>query len=373
MIITCPRTALDSAVSTALRYVSGRSPLPVLQHLLLDANSKHLVLAATDMNIGVRITVPEARIEEHGACTVAAKHLGELLGSLRAADVTLAEQGSHVRVTWDLAGEHDVPSLPGEEFPSFPTAGAADSVTLSHQTLTRLFGEVGFAAAQADAARPVLTGVLVLLGDGQVTMVATDGRRLARAWREVEGLEVESRCVVPTKMLAAMIAATDGDVDLKIGESLLFASSHGVEVHGRLLEGTFPDFNRVIPRSFLRHVEVEAAPFQAALRRLRLVAREKDSPDLVTFGFTAGKVVMSAWTPDVGAGKETLACDYEGEDLTIAFNAEYLTGAVSAVGTDRVRLDLQDESRSAVVRPVGEGAACECVVMPVRMREGVAA
>lgn len=371
MHLDCEQHTLESALSQVARAISSRTPLPILGHVLLEARGGELVLTATDLNVGVQVTMP-VHVRVEGATTCSARLISEIVSRFPSGPVELKihREGS-LRISAGRA-EFELSTLPAEEFPSLPEVREASTMTLPQGVLKRLVACVGIAAADTDEARPVMTGLLTVLEPGQVTLVATDGRRLARMSQPLaEDPQRIARVVVPARAMAEFVKLlTDagGEVTVRVAESQIFFSLPGVSFHCRLIEGAFPDFQRVIPSSFQRRCRVAREPLSAALKRMIIVAREKDSPDLVKLEFSSDRLTLSAYTPDLGAAREELPALLEGEPLTIAFNGRYLQDALGVLEGEEIVLDLQDETRSAVLRP-DAGEDFEYVCMPVRLRE----
>ena len=371
MHLDCEKNVLENALGQVSRGISSRSPLPILGHVLFEARGDELRLTATDLNIGVQTSIP-VRVHEEGATTCSARLLGEIVGRLPGGPLGLqtAREGS-LKLKSGRA-QFEVATLPAEEYPSLPTPENAPTLTLPRRVLKALVSRVGIAAADADESRPVMTGILTVLDAGSVTLVATDGRRLARM---STGLEEEAgrqaRVVIPARAMQEMVKTFgdgEGEVELRIAESQAFFRIPGVQFHCRLLEGVFPDFNRVIPKSFQRSCRMGREALVAALRRMIIVAQEKESPYLVRMEFEPDRLVLSANTPDVGSASEEIPALLEGDPLTIAFNGKFVLDCLLALDCEEVQLDLQDETHSAVLRPM-EDTSFDYVCMPVRLRE----
>lgn len=371
MRLDCEKTALEGALGQVSRAISSRSPLPILTHVLLEARGDELRLSATDLNVGIQIAIP-VRVEEEGATTCSAKLVSEIVSRLPAGPLNLetAREGA-LRLKSGRA-QFEVPTLPAEEFPSLPSPANAPGLVLPQRVLRAMVNRVGTAAADSDEARPVMTGILTLLEASQLTLVATDGRRLARMSAALEeDEERHARVIIPAKAMSELVRIMgdkDGEIQVRLAESQAFFQVPGVQFHCRLLEGTFPDFNRVIPKQFQRTCRLGREALMGSLRRMVIVAQEKDSPGLVRMEFEPDSLRLSAYTPDLGSAREEIPALLEGEPLTIAFNGKYLLDALAGFDRDEVQLDLQDESHSAVMRPLDD-PSFDYVCMPVRLRE----
>lgn len=376
MRFTIDRDALANAVERVSRCIAGRSPLPILKCVLLDVQTD-LVLHATDLNLGIFLTVQaDVAIGGEGAAAVPGSLLLELVKKLPSGKVEVEGVNGSVHFR---AGRTKLKleSLPGEEFPASPSLGReVDTVALPQPVLRRVLQRVLRAAATTDDARPVMTGILTLGDDQGLELCATDGRCLAWASQELdeEAPERRFRLVVPAKAYAEVLRSF-GDSNETVRLSADPAASFiqfelpQARIFCRLLEGTFPDFNRVVPKSFQRSFRCSRSELRGALERMKLLAQEKDSPGLTVMDFQPDQVALRAYTPQLGDGEDAVAGTLDGPPLRIAFNAGFVLDALATLDTDDAELRLQDESHSAVIRSPGDATSLY-VIMPIRLREG---
>jgi len=371
MHLDCEKTVLENALGQVSRAISSRSPLPILGHILMEARGDELRLTATDLNVGVQTSIP-VRVHEEGATTCSARLLADIVNRLPAGPTTLqtVREGS-LKVN-SARARFEVATLPAEEYPTLPVPEEASSLRLPRKVLKAMVARVGIAAAEVDESRPVMTGILTILESSRITLVATDGRRLARMACNLEqDGGGEARVVIPARAMHEMVKVFgegEDEVEVCFGDSQAFFRVPGIQFHCRILEGTFPDFNRVIPQSFQRTARMGREALASALRRMIIVAQEKDSPHLVRMEFDPDRLTLSANTPDLGSAREEIPALLDGEPLTIAFNGKFVLDCLSVMDSEEVQLDLQDESHSAVLRPL-EDSSFDYVCMPVRLRE----
>lgn len=371
MHLDCEKTVLENALGQVSRAISSRTPLPILGHILMEARGDELRLTATDLNVGVQTSIP-VRVHEEGATTCSARLLADIVGRLPAGPTTLqtVREGS-LKLNCGRA-RFEVATLPAEEYPSLPVPEGASSLRLPRKVLKAMVGRVGIAAAEVDESRPVMTGILTLMDSSRITLVATDGRRLARMSCELDQVSGgEARVVIPARAMHEMVkifGEGEDEVEVLFAESQAFFRVPGIQFHCRILEGTFPDFNRVIPKGFQRSARMGREALASAIRRMIIVAQEKDSPHLVRMEFDPDRLVLSANTPDLGSAREEIPALLEGEPLVIAFNGKFVLDCLMVLDSEEVQLDLQDQSHSAVLRPL-EDPSFDYVCMPVRLRE----
>lgn len=373
MKLTCEKKLFEEAVTATGRAVNPRSPLPILSHLLLEATPGQLKITATDLDVGLSITL-EADVSVPGSITCPARLMVEIVPKLPAGRVTLELISEGRLVLSSGHSRFELSALPSEEFPSLPEFSEAQSVQLPQDSLKTAIRQVAVAAASSqEESRAVMTGISMHLENGELTLVATDGRRLACVRKQVQAslLEEETlQVVVPARALNELsrLAGQDGDVALLVGKNQAFFRFGAYVLHSRLLEGRFPDHTKVVPTSFLRTCRLGREDFINGLRRMLVVAQEKRSPHLIRLRFAEDTLAMSANTPDLGSGEERLPISYEGEELVIGFNGKFLLDGLNVLDGDEVQFDLQDDSKSAVLRPLGD-TSYDYVVMPVKLRD----
>lgn len=377
MKITIDQAALAAAVTTAARFANQRSPLPILHTIRIAADdvAQELTLHATNLDTGVTVTTTAAHVEEPGAICVEGRLLEQIAKNLPSGEARLETLGEGRCVLTCGASKFELGTLPAEEYPSQPTADEVTSVTLSQPVLKGLLAQATVAAANAaDESRAIMTGVCVSLNLDRLTMVSTDGRRLAVVTEvvEVRGVGEELQAVIPAdalRELAKVLSAKTGTVQIATTARSAKFSLPGYEFHCRLLEGRFPDHTKVWPKDFERSAKLEASDLAAAVKRLLPVAQEKKSPNLLRLQFTEHEVIVTANTPDLGSGEERVPCVLTGEGLCIGFNGKYLAEALSVLDpTAEIEIDLQTELKSAILRIAGDHGF-EYVLMPVKLRD----
>jgi DNA polymerase-3 subunit beta len=343
-------------------------------------------MTGTDMEMWVECRIP-VEVEEEGGVTVPARVLSEIAGDLREGEVEFATVvgeraegeagGGEVRVLAVQSGKssYRVNALPLEEFPASPQTGKGVKVTLDGGSLREVIRTTIVAASQ-DETRAILTGALVVLDAGKVTFVATDMHRLAinsvQAKEVSEG--VAQRAIVPTRALREMERVLSGggeSVELEIGEKFVAFRAGEARVATRLIEGQFPNYERVIPKDVERKIVADRGEFLSALRRAAIVARaEANKVVLRTRDAGGGSVVLviEAESSQVGSGREEIGAKVEpdGEGIEIAFNCDYLVNALAALREAEVELGTTGPVTPAILKPVGETSFLY-VVMPMQI------
>ena len=373
MKLACEKKLFEEAVAAAARAINPRSPLPILSHLLIEATPGQVKLTATDLDVGMSIKV-DSDVSVPGAVTCPAKLMGEIVSKLPPGRVELETLSEGRMLLSCGTSKFELSTLPAEEFPSLPSMDETSSAQLPQDSLKGVIRQVAVAAASSqDESRAVMTGISIGLNAGTLTLVATDGRRLACARKSVQVPligEESLNVVVPARALIELsrLSSSDGDVSLSVGKSQAFFRFGNYALHCRLLEGRFPDYTKVVPTEFSKTCRIGREDFINGLRRMLVVAQEKRSPNLIRLRFSDDILHLSANTPDLGSGDERLPIVYQGEELTIGVNGKYLVDGLTVLDCEEVQLDLQEETKSAVLRPLGD-TSYDYVVMPVKLRD----
>lgn len=371
MELECEKNHLVQALGTVSRAINPRSPLPILSHLLFETHGDLLSCTATDLDFGVVISVP-ASLRDSGAVAVPARLLNDIVSRLPGAPIRLkANPDGRLLVTCGRS-RFEISTLPAEEFPGIPQPGDQPQVGVSQRLFKQAIRRVAFATASSEESKAVMTGVLTNIEGDRMTLVSTDGRRMAYHELAVDNPDnLSVQAIVPGRAmqeLARLLADGDEAVRFSLAQGQFYCSLGSVSMHSRLLEGVFPDFRRVLPESFQRSGRVGRESLLSALQRMLIVAQEKQSPNLIVLELEGDTLKLTANTPDVGLAEEEVPLVFDGDPLKVAFNGKYLVDALTVLDCDEVELELQDESRSAVLRPV-ESRDYRYVVMPVRLRE----
>jgi len=352
------------------QIVERKNTIPILANVLLESNGSELTLLATDLEVALRSRC-EAAVDKAGAVTLPAKKLYEIVRALPEADVKLATEkgGSGVRVSAEKF-ESRMPTLPREDFPSLPEAGAGMRSTIKGNVLRELVAKTQFAITGEDT-RFYLNGALFLLRPDSMTLVATDGHRLAlvNARRDPAGKAGdEIKAILPRKTLAELsrLVVDDSEVLYERGENHLFFEIGPRLLISRMIDGQFPAYEKVIPKANDKRIEFERDRLTSAVRRVSILSNERSRA--VKFVIEKGKVEVTSSSPEFGEAREPLTVDYSGPELTICFNAQYVQDFLNVVDSDVVALELKDEVSQAVMRPVGvEGYDYTYVIMPMRV------
>jgi DNA polymerase-3 subunit beta len=349
--------------------VERKNTIPILANVLMEAKGQEVSLLATDLEVALRSSC-EAAVLKSGSLTLPAKKLYEIVKSLPETDIRIAQDKGGVKVEADRFDSR-MQTLPREDFPTLPEASGTGGITLPRAALKEMIAKTQFAITGEDT-RYFLNGALLVLRPESMSLVATDGHRLALVVVErepqVKGAD-EIKTILPKKTLgelARLLSEGDSDIEYERGENHLFFNVGGRRLISRMIDGQFPAYERVIPKGNDKRVEFERDRLTSAVRRVALLSNERSR--VVKFLVEPGTVEVTSSSPDVGEARESLSVDYRGPSLQICFNAQYVLDFLLAVATDVVALELKDEVSQAVMTPVGaEGYEYTYVIMPMRV------
>jgi DNA polymerase-3 subunit beta len=320
-----------------------------------------LTLTTTDLEVSARLSL-DVQVNEEGTVLVPARLLADMVKSLSDAPVDFDADQGQARISC-AAYEGSLRLLPAEDFPSLQ-APAGTKVVVEAPRFAEAVSQVARAASR-DEARPVLTGVLLEVNREGVTLVATDSYRLAV--RELTATaEGEAKAIVPERAMSeagrAASAEQKGDVELYLDASQVSFRVGALALTSRLIEGEFPNYRQLLPEAYESRLSVGRQLLIDAVRRVGLLARDTTP---VRMEFNALGVRLSSSSPDLGQAVEAVEAKYEGEDVTAAFNPNYLADGLAAAVGDSVRLEVRDGLKPGIVK--GEGEEFTYLVMPVRL------
>ncbi|PIS14873.1 DNA polymerase III subunit beta [Candidatus Shapirobacteria bacterium CG09_land_8_20_14_0_10_39_12] len=363
---------LNKGLSVAFRTISTKAQLPILANVLLKTNKNNLQISATNLETGINIKLG-AKIEKEGEITIPAKVLTEVIASLSTGKVDLVLKDNILNIASN-GYEASFNGISATEFPKLPTYDPENLFSLPSEKLLESINQVAFAAA-VDEGRPVLTGVLLKLEGKTLSLVATDGYRLSLKTIETETpIKEKITLLLPAKSLmevARIITETkDGkEKMIKMGftkeqNQVVFVFPE-MDLFTRVIEGEFPDFEKIIPKSFSTKITLDRETFSREVKLVSIFAR--DSSNIIKFKVKSGLLEMSANSPQIGDNKSLLENKMEGEETEIAFNYRFLQGFLAAVSSSEVSMEMAGATSSGLLRPVGDNSFLH-IIMPVRLQ-----
>ena len=366
MKLRVSREALLKPLQQVAGVVERRQTLPVLSNVLLQVEGNKLSLTGTDLEVEMvgRVMLLEG---ETGEVTVPARKLMDICRELpEKAEIELVLSGQRLTIK---AGRFrsTLSTLPAADFPAVEKSLAEMTTLIGSKALKRLLDRTAFAMAQQDV-RYFLNGMLIELGGDYVKTVATDGHRLAMSTLNLPNQRSESRqVVVPRKgvqELQRLLNELDGEVSIAIGSNYLLAESTDFTLTTKLVDGKFPDYDRVIPKNGDKYIVADKLELRQALNRTAILSNEKFRG--IRVNLSAGILQLSANNPEQEEAEESVNVDYEGDDLEVGFNVGYVLDVLGVIDSDNVKITLHDANSSALLEdPSGDDAIY--VVMPMKL------
>jgi DNA polymerase-3 subunit beta len=365
MKLSVTRDSLHGGLGAVTATIPTKTTLPVLSNILLEAREGTLSLSGTDLDISVSVSL-QAEVEEEGSLTVPARKFAEITRELPDAPVHIAASGVEI-VIESGKSRFKLFGLPPEEFPSFPDVDFGESWKMQAEDLHGLIGRTSFAASTEES-RPILNGVLWQLRPGSAAMVATNGHRLAKMVVPLEAPGApEADLIVPPKALQQVerLVKREGQVEVARAKNHLAFRTPERVVFTRLIEGPYPNYEQVIPSDNDKAATASRDSLAAAIRRMAVVA--SDQTHRVRMSFSAGHLGFRVQTPDLGEAEEEMPVDYDGEDLEIGFNANYLLEVLRYMPDEDVVMRFKAPERAATFLPASGSPDYLCLVMPLRL------
>ncbi|RYH09216.1 DNA polymerase III subunit beta [Tropicimonas sp. IMCC6043] len=372
MKISIERGALLKAVSQAQSVVERRNTIPILANVLIEAEGESVSFRATDLDIEV-VDRALAQVERAGATTVSAVVLHEIVRKLPdGALVKLTDDGAAGRLTVEAGRSNfTLATLPREDFPVMANSEYSSNFSAPAPVLRRLFDKSKFAISTEET-RYYLNGVYMHVADGEsgrvLRCVATDGHRLARIDADLPaGAETMPGVIVPRKTVGEMRKLLDDDdmeIAVSVSETKVRFATPDITLTSKVIDGTFPDYARVIPVGNPRKMEVDAAEFARAVDRVATVSSERSRA--VKLSLDEDRLVLSVNAPDSGAAEEELSVAYGDEKLEIGFNAKYLLEIASQVDRENAVFMFNSSGDPTLMRE-GSDTSAVYVVMPMRV------
>lgn len=366
MKLSISRNELRDAIASVQNIVSTRSTLPMLQYVLLSAKENALELVATDLEVGVECVVDCEKVDKEGVITLPCKKLHEIVNNLPQGTVDLnLSDGNTVALTSGVV-QYKLMGMSPDEFPKSPEVKKDKTFAMPQADLKEMIKKVSFSIS-ADPNRVNITGLLLALKESDLILVSTDGRRLSFASRAIESAAgEESSYIIPRKTVTELerLLGTDGDVNVYLSENQVAFEFANLLVISNLIDGVFPNYEQVIPRSYERAVIAEIEPFAVATQRAAVMTT--DRYNLVKYEVSKGKMSISTNCPEVGELKDEIEIEYDGEVIEVGFNPQFVLDVLKVMDEEKVKIQLKDAQSSGLFTPE-DNENYVYVVMPVRL------
>lgn len=339
-------------VQTVQNVTIGKSTLPILSNVLIETLKNGIRMVGTDLDIGV-ICTADATVTEEGSVTIPGKKFGDIVRDLPDGDIYFSAKKNSVVTIECEKSFFRIMGLPKDEFPKIPDVHDKETFTIDHIVLKEMLRMTSFAICH-DETRYVLNGIYMVIEDGRIHLVATDGRRLAIVSREVslpKGLG--KKVIISVKAINEInrILEDTGSVKVAIDNNQIVFHLNDTIIISRLVEGEFPNYENVIPKECKEKIKVDREGFLASCKRVSLLTTHESQS--IRIDLMKGKMVISANTPDVGEAREEMDIDHKGGEMSIGFNPNYLIDVLKNMDNKEVVLELTDGEKPGVIRDEG--------------------
>jgi DNA polymerase-3 subunit beta len=363
MQFTVDRQKLQKALQRVSNIIGSRSMLPLLSNVLIKAQDNTLELSTTDFELRL-VTVLDAEVTEAGSTTLPAKKLVSLVGSFSGEKVEFViNENDQAKITCGTA-KFTLFGLAAADFPEDTAFEALNTIRIKESLFNRMIGSISYAVS-VDDSRKVLTGVLLSLRDAVMTLVATDGKRMAMQEAAPESASGEGDCIIPLKAMSELRRQLEGDelLTIEIGEKLCRFSCAGVTMTSKLIEGAYPNYRQVVPGKFSCEVELPVGALLAKIETVALMIAGANNS--IILRFADNQLLLQASCAEVGEGCDLLETTFEGEPFEVSFNPAFLADPLRNTDADMVRFKLNDPL-SPVAIEAGEGFLY--IIMPIRKK-----
>ncbi len=365
MKFTAAREALLKPLQAVIGVVERRQTMPILANVLLVAKDGNVAVTATDLEVEL-VANAEVEVEGAGEVTVPGRKLLDICRALpEEASLSIALSGEKLAIKSGRS-KFSLTTLPAADFPTIEDINAGQTIGLPQATLCKLFDKTHFSMAQQDV-RYYLNGLLVETDGKHLRAVATDGHRLALCQVELGGKKMpEQQVIVPRKGVLELqrLMSGEGDVDLQLGSNHIRIELEGIRFTSKLIDGRFPEYERVIPQDTSNELSADRDLLKGALHRTAILSNEKYRG--IRLIIRDSGMVLQAHNPEQEEAEEELEVNYKGDDIEIGFNVNYLLDALGAIESGEVTLSVVDSNSSCLLREPGNDD-CKYVVMPMRL------
>lgn len=367
MKFSCTKEQLVHAVQIVQKAVSNKPQMPILSGIYLNAYDQTLELQATDYELGISCKI-SANIEEPGAIVLSGRYFQEVVRKLPGDTVEIVtNRTDHTLKITSNTAQFNLLSLPAAEFPVLRPLEGNTTFKIRDNVFRELIKKTVFACS-TDESRPVFTGGLLDINQNDVLMVATNTHRLAVKKELVDQFDGTIKIIIPSKILnelaRIMVSEVPSDVTIHCNPNQIGFTFDNVYILSRLIEGNFPDYQRVIPPDFATKIVIHTDEFMAAVERVSLISRSGDY-NVIKLSFKEKSVLITSNNPDIGKAEELVPIELTGNELDIAFNAKYVTDILKNIDSEKFYFSLNTPLSPASIKPIND-ETYTYIITPVR-------
>jgi DNA polymerase-3 subunit beta len=369
------RDHFSNGLAQVLNVVGSKATMPILSNVLIEADKDQVSLTTTNLDLGIRCRI-KADVKEAGAITLPVKKLASIIRELPSTDVSIDTSAAHQAKVTSGGSQFKIMGMGKEEFPALPEFEDEKAFMLEQLDFAQMLKHVSYAQS-SDETRYILNGVYINFKEGRLTLVATDGRRLAKVEKATEVPEKSTGSIIlPAKTVAELVRLLDKGEKVQVSFNERRASfqigtekasesglSDQVYLFSKVVDGNYPNYSQVIPKETAQRIKLDRELFLQCVHRAALVTTDKANAVKIKLG--ANQLEISAQSPDFGESHESMGVEYSGPDLQVAFNPAFVMDPLRALTTNEVFLELKDEVSPGVFKTLDTSFVC--VIMPVRI------
>ena len=366
MRLTCSQKDLLSALTTTNKAVDTNNTLPVLNNVLLKAEGKKLYFTSTNLEIAITYYI-ETEVKNEGEITIPSKLFTSYISYLKDEKVDMIVEDGDIQIKTSDSKTR-IKGIPASEFPPIPMVEKEGGMTTKVKDLNRAITQVVFAAA-LNTTRPILSGVYFVVEKEELKMVSTDSYRLSEKILPISNVAGDLNCIVPAKTILELGSILDGmkgddDVIIVISKNQIMFAVGSVELISRLIEGQFPNYEQIIPKSSKTKVEFDVSALSLVLKRINIFAKENNNK--IILKVSDGKVIVTTEATQYGEGEITLDTKTDGSNNEIALNSQFLLDALGSIGVRKVNLEIGDKIAPVILKPKDEKGYTH-IIMPLKI------
>ncbi len=363
MKITVEKEAILAGLQKVQMSISNRTPIPAIQNILFRAETDHVELAATDLELTVRAVVP-ATVAKAGCTTLPSRRILNIFRDWPEAEAEIVVEDDLAEIKSGKKLKYKIVGMPEEDFPKLPEIISQYAYTVPAKIFRDMLRQTGYAVSR-DTTRTVLTGLLLSFKGDKLILASTDGRRMAMAEHEMEfPADAQVDLVLPGKTVAELLKTLGdtGDVKIQAVKNQISFAFDNLTIYSNLIEGQYPNYQQVIPAQCDERIGLPREDFMGAVSRVALVASEQSASIKLTFA--DNRVELLAQSAEVGEARESVAIKYGSKEISMMFNPDFLLEPLRTLEQDEVFLELSDERSPGVLKT---DAGFLYVIMPVRL------
>lgn len=373
MKIVCEKNILMNAIKVVENAVSLKNTLPILSNILIKAIDNNVILIGTDLELTIKHFF-RTTIEEEGSITVSAKKISNIVRELPEGNVSLYTEDNVLIVSCDKL-LFKIKGLKEEEFPVFPTFKQDKNINIKIKTIIEMINKTIYAVSN-DEIRYVLNGLFLSIENNNIKMVSTDGHRLSYFFNNLDSdFSGETKIVIPKKILhelsriSDMIEDKEKNLEIKISENQILFALDSVVLISRLIEGQFPDYEKVIPKNLVYKVKINRHQILDATRRIAIITNIKTAT--IKYHLLSDNLEIFAINPEEGEAKEMIPVqEYKGEEVTIGYNYHYIMDILKIIDTDEIYLEFTKPLTPGIIKPFDKENFIN-VIMPMKIENNI--